>query len=109
MSIYKKGTIKSWLDRWALVLILLMLVCSHSAFSQDDRKIRRSRREKPVIEAIKDSIPFLTDSLKAINDSITARRDSIVKADSIAKIDSSTEQNAHEGMIARMRGSQQEA
>ena len=88
MSIYKKGTIKSWLDRWALVLILLMLVCSHSAFSQDDRKIRRSRREKPDIEAIKDSIPFLTDSLKAINDSITARRDSIVKADSIAKIDS---------------------
>ncbi len=88
MSIYRKGTIKSWLDRWALVLILLLVVCSHSAFSQDDRKLRRSRRPKAEIEAIKDSIPFLTDSLRAINDSIAARKDSIAKVDSIAKIDS---------------------
>ena len=88
MSIYKKETIKSWLDRWALVLILLLLICCHSAFSQDDRKNRFSRRSKANIEALTDTLPVLSDSLRAINDSIAARKDSIAKVDSIARIDS---------------------
>ena len=88
MSIYRKGTIKSWLDRWGLVTILMLLICCHSAFSQDDRRSRRSRRGNVDTELIKDSLPVLSDSLRAVNDSIAASRDSIARADSIARIDS---------------------
>ena len=88
MSIYRKGTIKSWLDRWGLVTILMLLICCHSAFSQDDRRNRRSRRGNVDTELIKDSLPVLSDSLRAVNDSIAASRDSIARADSIARIDS---------------------
>ena len=88
MSIYRKGTIKSWLDRWGLVTILMLLICCHSAFSQDDRRSRRSRRGNVGTELIKDSLPVLSDSLRAVNDSIAASRDSIARADSIARIDS---------------------
>ena len=88
MSIYRKGTIKSWLDRWGLVTIMMLLICCHSAFSQDDRRSRRSRRGNVDTELIKDSLPVLSDSLRAVNDSIAASRDSIARADSIARIDS---------------------
>ena len=88
MSIYRKGTIKSLLDRWGLVAILMLLLCCHSAFSQDDRRSRRPRRGKDATELIKDSLPVLSDSLRAVNDSIAARRDSVAKADSIARLDS---------------------
>ncbi len=88
MSIYRKGTIKSWLDRWGLATILMLVLCSQSAFSQDDRRNRRSRRGKADIESLTDSLPVLSDSLRAVNDSIAARRDSIARADSIARIDS---------------------
>ena len=88
MSIYKKGRIKSWLDRWGLAAILLLILCCHTAFSQDDRRPRRTRRGSIGTEIVTDSLPALSDSLKAANDSIAARKDSIMKADSIARLDS---------------------
>ena len=88
MSIYKKGTIKSWLDRWGLVVFLMLLFCCHSAFSQNDRRNRRSHSSGTSIEAITDSLPAISDSLKAENDSLAAYRDSVSRADSLARIDS---------------------
>ena len=88
MSINRKGTIRSWLDKWGLALLLMLILCCHTGFSQDDRRNRRSRRGGRSTELIVDSLPVMSDSLRAINDSIAARRDSIAKADSISRVDS---------------------
>ena len=88
MSIYRKGTIKSLFDKWGLLAILLLILCCHTAFSQDGSRNRRSRRGGAASEAVLDSLPMLSDSLKAVNDSIAANRDSIARADSIAARDS---------------------
>ena len=86
MPIYSKGTYKRWFNRWGLAVLLLLSVYCHSAFSQDERRARRSRRN--VAETVADSLPVLSDSLRAVNDSIAAVRDSIHVADSISKADS---------------------
>ena len=88
MYIYKKGTTRSWCDRWGLAVLLLLVLCCHTAFSQDDRRSRRNRRELTDTQIIKDSLPTLSDTLSLVRDSLAIHRDSLHKADSIAKIDS---------------------
>ena len=88
MSLYKKEIINGNISGWILAALMLLSVCCHSAFSQDDRRSRRQRRAAVASEVISDSLPHMSDSLKAVNDSIAARRDSIARVDSIAKRDS---------------------
>jgi len=87
MSIYNKGEITTWLGRYGLAVFLLLAICCHTAFSQDDRRNRRSRRAEKS-EAVADSLPVMSDSLRAVQDSIRVRQDSIHRADSIARRDS---------------------
>ena len=84
MPIYRKEIFKGNSIGWILALLMLLSICCHTAFSQDDRRSRRQRRA----EAIADSLPVMSDSLRAVNDSIAARRDSISRADSISRRDS---------------------
>ena len=88
MSIYTKETYRSWFNRWGLAVLLLLSLCCHSLFSQDDRRNRRSRRGERKEQVVTDTLPVMSDSLRAVNDSIAARLDSIATADSIARVDS---------------------
>ena len=90
MSIYNNRTMRSWFERWGLVVVILLIISSFTASSQDDRAARRARRG--VAEALvgKDSaLPVLSDSLLAARDSI-ARLDSINRADSLAMLSKSS-------------------
>ena len=94
MSLYNKGILKAMLEKWGLVVLMLLVVSSFTLSSQDDRRERRVRRtlektaELPDSLLVSDSIPPISDSLRAINDSITFAKDSIARADSIARRDS---------------------
>ena len=94
MSLYNKGILKAMLEKWGLVVFMLLVVSSFTLSSQDDRRERRVRRtlEKtatlPDSLLVPDSIPPISDSLRAINDSVSFAKDSIARADSIARRDS---------------------
>ena len=87
MSLYKKEISDKPFGGWILAALMLVSICCHSAFSQDDRRSRRQRRIEKT-EVISDSLPYMSDSLRAVNDSIAARKDSIARADSITRMDS---------------------
>ena len=90
MSSYIKGTIKQWLAKWGLVAIMLLVFCSFSVSSQDDRRARRGRRNNPLKEQIDtQAVPELSDSLRAVRDSI-ARADSIFRQDSLQMLSKSS-------------------
>ena len=82
MSIYSKGTIKKWLEKWGLAAIMLLVLSSFTVSSQDDRRSRRARRA--AAEAVTDTVavPEISDSLRAVRDSI-ARVDSLAAVDSV--------------------------
>ena len=90
MSIYNKGNIKAWLEKWGLVAMILLILSTFTVSSQDDRRSRRERR-KALTEAKADTadIPVLTDSMRAVNDSI-AHADSIQRADSLNMLEKSS-------------------
>ena len=90
MSIYNKGNIKAWLEKWGLVAMMLLILSTFTVSSQDDRRSRRERR-KALTEAKADTadIPVLTDSMRAVNDSI-AHADSIQRADSLNMLEKSS-------------------
>ena len=90
MSIYNKGTITTWLEKWGLVAIMLLILSTFTVSSQDDRRSRRMRRDA-LTAASADSagVPVLNDSIKAVNDSI-ARADSIQRLDSLNMLEKSS-------------------
>ena len=90
MSIYNKGTITAWLEKWGLVAIMLLILSTFTVSSQDDRRSRRMRRDA-LTAASADSagVPVLNDSIKAVNDSI-ARADSIQRLDSLNMLEKSS-------------------
>ena len=82
MSSYNNGTMKQWLAKWGLVAIMLLVFCSFTVSSQDDRRQRRGRRGDENLEQLDSmQLPELTDSMRAV-------RDSIHRADSAARVDS---------------------
>ena len=90
MSSYSNGAMKQWLAKWGLVAVMLLVFCSFTVSSQEDRRSRRSRRNAAVSEQIDTQIvPELSDSLKAVRDSIH-RADSIFKVDSIRMLSKSS-------------------
>ena len=90
MSIYNKGNIKSWLEKWGLTVLILLILSTFTVSSQDDRRSRRERR-KALTETKADTagVPVLTDSMRAVNDSIV-RADSIHRVDSLQMLEKSS-------------------
>ena len=82
MSIYSNGIFKGWLEKWGLVVLILLVFSSFTVSSQDDRRSRRARRDAAETEVVTDSIPELSDSLRQVMDS-THRADSIAAQDSL--------------------------
>ena len=82
MSEYSNGNLKKWLDKWGLVVLLLLVFSSFTVSSQDDRRGRKARREAAEAEVVTDTIPEISDSLRHILDS-THRADSIAARDSL--------------------------
>ena len=89
MSIYNKGTMRSWLEKWGLVAILLLILSTFTVSSQDDRRSRRLRHEGTKATIEDSSVSVLTDSMKAVKDSIF-RADSIRKKDSLNLLEKSS-------------------
>ena len=90
MSIYKNRTMRSWLERWGLVVVILLIVSSFTVSSQDDRVARRARRSAAeALVGMDSTLPVLSDSLLAVRDSI-ARVDSISRVDSLAMLSKSS-------------------
>ena len=90
MSIYNKGTITTWLEKWGLVAIMLLILSTFTVSSQDDRRSRRLRRDAmATLPADSASVPVLNDSIKAVKDSI-ARADSIQRLDSLNMLEKSS-------------------
>ena len=90
MSSYTNGAMKQWLAKWGLVAVMLLVFCSFTVSSQDDRRSRRSRRGEITAEQIDTNVvQELSDSLKAVRDSIH-RADSIFKLDSIRMLSKSS-------------------
>ncbi len=90
MSSYGNGKLKIWLSKWGLAAIMLLVFCSFSVSSQEDRRNRRARRlaENPAsVDTVQ--IPEISDSLRAILDS-TARADSIASRDSLRLLEKSS-------------------
>ena len=89
MSIYRNGTLKNWLEKWGLAVLMLLVLSSFTVSSQDDRRNRRARRD--AAEAVSDTtvIPEISDSLRAVRDSI-ARVDSLAAADSVNMLSKSS-------------------
>ena len=90
MSQNRNGTLKCWLEKWGLAAFLLLVLCSFTVSSQDDRRSRR-RRAKARTEAVADTAPqpMISDSLRAVRDSIH-RADSIFKRDSLEMLKKSS-------------------
>ena len=90
MSIYNKGTITTWLEKWGLAVFILLILSTFTVSSQDDRRSRKLRRDA-LVTTPADSVgaPILNDSIKAVNDSI-ARADSIHKLDSLSMLEKSS-------------------
>ena len=90
MSSYNSGTIKQWLAKWGLVAIMLLVFCSFTVSSQDDRRSRREKRgEAPAEQIDSTSVPELSDSARAVRDSI-AKADSAFRHDSLKMLKSSS-------------------
>ena len=89
MSIYRNGKLKSWLEKWGLAVVMLLVLSSFTVSSQDDRRNRRARRN--AAETVSDStiVQEISDSLRAFLDS-TARADSLFAADSINMLQKSS-------------------
>ena len=89
MSIYRNGKLKSWLEKWGLAVVMLLVLSSFTVSSQDDRRNRRARRD--AAETVSDStiVQEISDSLRAFLDS-TARADSLFAADSINMLQKSS-------------------
>ena len=87
MSIYNKGTITTWFEKWGLVAIMLLILSTFTVSSQDDRRSRRMRRDAKLADSV--SVPILNDSIKAVKDSI-ARADSIHRLDSMRMLEKSS-------------------
>ena len=90
MSSYGNGKLKMWLSRWGLAAVMLLVFCSFTVSSQEDRRSRRSRRLAENIESVDTAqIPQISDSLRAVMDSI-ARADSIASRDSLRLLEKSS-------------------
>ena len=90
MSSYKEGTVKQWLAKWGLAAMMLLVFCSFTVSSQDDRRSRRGRRNIPAAEQVDSlAVAELSDSAKAVRDSIH-RADSIFKQDSVKMLSKSS-------------------
>ena len=83
-----------WFERWALAAVILLVLSSFALDAQDDRRIRRTRRDLNVAQAVSDlnlhpdSLHVHDHHLEAVNDSIRFVKDSIARADSIFRRDS---------------------
>ena len=86
MSSYNNGTIKLWLAKWGLVAVMLLVVCSFTVSSQDDRRARRGLRGGLASKLHREQVD--TQATPEISDSLRAVRDSIHRADSISRVDS---------------------
>ena len=90
MSSYNKVAMKQWLAKWGLAAVMLLVFCSFTVSSQDDRRSRRTRRNAGATEQVDTQIiPELSDSLKAVQDSVH-RADSIFRQDSIRMLSKSS-------------------
>jgi len=90
MSSYDNGKLKMWLSRWGLAVIMLLVFCSFTVSSQEDRRSRRARRLAERSETVDTvQIPEISDSLRAVRDSI-ARADSIASRDSMRLLEKSS-------------------
>lgn len=90
MSSYDNGKLKMWLSRWGLAAIMLLVFCSFTVSSQEDRRSRRARRlgeRAETVDSVK--VPEISDSLRAVMDSI-ARADSIASRDSMRLLEKSS-------------------
>ena len=90
MSSYDNGKLKMWLSRWGLAVIMLLVFCSFTVSSQEDRRSRRARRlgeRAETVDSVK--VPEISDSLRAVRDSI-ARADSIASRDSMRLLEKSS-------------------
>ena len=83
MSLYNKGMTRKVLEKWGLAVFILLVLCSFTLSSQEDRRDRRLRRTKGDLENVLDSV-----ALPVISDSLRFVRDSLHKADSIKSADS---------------------
>ena len=90
MSSYGNGKLKMWLSKWGLAAVMLLVFCSFTVSSQEDRRSRRARRLAENIESVDTAqIPQISDSLRAVMDS-TARADSIASRDSLRLLEKSS-------------------
>ena len=90
MSSYNKVAMKQWLAKWGLAAVMLLVCCSFTVASQDDRRSRRTRRNAGATEQVDTQIiPELSASLKAVQDSVH-RADSIFRQDSIRMLSKSS-------------------
>ena len=90
MSSYGNGRLKIWLSKWGLVAAMLLVFCSFTVSSQEDRRSRRARRLAEAAEAIDSTlIPEISDSMRAVMDS-THRADSIASQDSLRLLEKSS-------------------
>ena len=70
--------------------MMLLVFCSFTVSSQEDRRVRRTRRNNPKTEITDtQAVPELSDSLRAVHDSIH-RADSIAKRDSMEMLNKSS-------------------
>ena len=82
MSSYNRGTVTTWLEKWGLALVIMLVLSTFTLSSQEDRRERRNRRAHVHTEAADSlAVPVLSDSARAV-------RDSIHIADSIHALDS---------------------
>ncbi|MGM9735944.1 MAG: putative LPS assembly protein LptD [Candidatus Cryptobacteroides sp.] len=88
MYIYRNGIMKNRLGRVSLVAVLLLVLFSFTASSQNDRRARRGRARIETVESHPHGAE-LPDSLVARRDSI-ARSDSLSRADSLSMLDKSS-------------------
>ena len=90
MSSYGNGKLKIWLSKWGLVAAMLLVFCSFTVSSQEDRRSRRARRLAETAEAVDSTlIPEISDSMRAVMDS-THRADSIARQDSLRLLEKSS-------------------
>ena len=90
MSSYGNGKLKIWLSKWGLAAVLLLVFCSFTVSSQEDRRSRRARRLGDTAEKVDSvQVPEISDSMRAVMDSI-ARADSIASRDSLRLLEKSS-------------------
>ena len=90
MSSYGNGKLKIWLSKWGLAAIMLLVFCTFTVSSQEDRRSRRARRLAENLASVDTvQIPEISDSLRAVLDS-TAKADSIASRDSLRLLEKSS-------------------